>query len=73
LILLFPFVEEGIFARTYLGIMFSIVLLVGAFAARQTRREVMASVLEMQFSQEHTIATSGITLGGQVARIEQWP
>ena len=33
----------------------------------------MASVLEMQFSQEHTIATSGITLGGQVARIEQWP
>lgn len=33
----------------------------------------MASVLEMQFSQEHTTATSGITLGGQVARTEQWP
>ncbi|MCF4994515.1 two pore domain potassium channel family protein [Pseudomonas syringae] len=37
LILLFPFLEEGIFARTLLGIVFSIVLLVGAFAARQTR------------------------------------
>lgn len=38
LILLFPFLEEGLFARTLLGILFSIVLLVGAFAARQTRR-----------------------------------
>jgi hypothetical protein len=38
LILLFPFLEEGIFARTLLGILFSIVLLVGAFATRQTRR-----------------------------------
>ncbi|WP_027924780.1 potassium channel family protein [Pseudomonas sp. URMO17WK12:I12] len=37
LILLFPFLEEGIFARTLLGIVFSIVLLVGAFATRQTR------------------------------------
>jgi hypothetical protein len=41
LILLFPFLEEGIFARTLLGIVFSIVLLVGAFAARQTRRGVI--------------------------------
>jgi uncharacterized membrane protein len=38
LILLFPFLEEGIFARTLLGILFSIVLLVGAFATRQARR-----------------------------------
>ncbi|WP_246217487.1 hypothetical protein [Paraburkholderia panacisoli] len=38
LILLFPYLEEGIFARTLLGILFSIVLLVGAFATRQTRR-----------------------------------
>jgi hypothetical protein len=38
LILLFPFLEDGIFARTLLGILFSIVLLVGAFATRQTRR-----------------------------------
>jgi hypothetical protein len=37
LILLFPFLEEGIFARTLLGILFSTVLLVGAFATRQTR------------------------------------
>ncbi|MBT8769395.1 potassium channel family protein [Metapseudomonas boanensis] len=37
LILLFPFLEEGIFARTLLGILFSIVLLVGALATRQTR------------------------------------
>ncbi|HEJ2226288.1 MULTISPECIES: ion channel [Pseudomonadaceae] len=37
LILLFPFLEEGIFARTLLGILFSIVLLLGAFATRQTR------------------------------------
>ncbi|MGY2339024.1 ion channel [Pseudomonas sp. SDO5532_S415] len=37
LILLFPFLEEGLFARTLLGILFSIVLLVGAFATRQTR------------------------------------
>jgi hypothetical protein len=37
LILLFPFLEEGIFARTLLGIVFSIVLLVGAFATRLTR------------------------------------
>ncbi|PSS58706.1 ion channel [Pseudomonas sp. BBP2017] len=38
LILLFPFLEEGIIGRTLLGILFSIVLLVGAFATRQTRR-----------------------------------
>lgn len=37
LILLFPYLEEGIFARTLLGILFSIVLLVGAFATRQAR------------------------------------
>jgi hypothetical protein len=37
LLLLFPFLEEGLFARTLLGILFSIVLLVGAFATRQTR------------------------------------
>ncbi|WP_374439308.1 potassium channel family protein [Pseudomonas panipatensis] len=37
LILLMPFLEEGIFARTLLGILFSIILLVGAFATRQTR------------------------------------
>ncbi|WP_065761398.1 potassium channel family protein [Pseudomonas defluvii] len=37
LILLFPFLEEGILARTLLGILFSIVLLVGASATRQTR------------------------------------
>src|SRR5258705_5184467 len=41
LILLFPYLEEGIFARTLLGILFSIVLLVGAFATRQTRRGVL--------------------------------
>ncbi|MGJ7513717.1 ion channel [Pseudomonas baetica] len=41
LILLFPFLEEGIFARTMLGILFSMVLLVGAFATRQTRRGVL--------------------------------
>lgn len=38
LILLFPFLEDGIFGRTLLGILFSIVLLVGTFATRQTRR-----------------------------------
>jgi hypothetical protein len=38
LILLFPFLEDGIVARTMLGTLFSIVLLVGAFATRQTRR-----------------------------------
>lgn len=38
LILLFPFLEEGLFSRSALGILFSIVLLVGAFATRQTRR-----------------------------------
>jgi hypothetical protein len=37
LILLFPYLEEGIFGRTLLGILFSIVLLVGAFATKQTR------------------------------------
>ena len=37
LILLFPFLEEGLFARMLLGILFSAVLLVGAFATRQTR------------------------------------
>jgi hypothetical protein len=38
LILLFPYLEEGIFARMLLGILFSVVLLVGAFAAKQTRQ-----------------------------------
>ncbi|POA79707.1 ion channel [Pseudomonas sp. DP16D-R1] len=38
LILLFPFLEEGIFDRILLAILFSTVLLVGAFATRQTRR-----------------------------------
>jgi hypothetical protein len=38
LILLFPFLEEGLMARMSLGILFSTVLLVGAFATRQTRR-----------------------------------
>ena len=38
LILLFPILEEGILARTLLGVLFSIVLLVGASATRQTRR-----------------------------------
>lgn len=37
LILLFPFLEEGIYARTLLGILFSSVLLMGAFATSQTR------------------------------------
>ncbi|MFY0731974.1 potassium channel family protein [Pseudomonas sp. NFX15] len=37
LILLFPFLEEGLIARVVLGILFSAVLLVGAFATRQTR------------------------------------
>ena len=41
LILLFPYLEEGIFARTLLGVLFSIVLLVGAFATRQTRGGVI--------------------------------
>ena len=36
LILLFPFLEEGLLARTLLGLLFSIVLLVGALAIRQT-------------------------------------
>jgi hypothetical protein len=44
LILVFPFLEEGIFARTLLGILFSIVLLVGALATRQTRRGVILKV-----------------------------
>jgi hypothetical protein len=38
LILLFPFLEEGLMPRLSLGILFSTVLLVGAFATRQTRR-----------------------------------
>ena len=38
LILLFPFLEEGIFDRILLAILFSTVLLVGAFATRQTRQ-----------------------------------
>jgi len=37
LILLFPYLEEGLFARTLLGVLFSIVLLIGAFSSRQTR------------------------------------
>jgi hypothetical protein len=38
LVLLFPYLEESIFGRTLLGILFSSVLLVGAFAAKQTRQ-----------------------------------
>lgn len=38
LILLFPYLEEGIFTRTLLGILFSAVLLVGASATTQTRQ-----------------------------------
>ncbi|MGE8163897.1 ion channel [Paraburkholderia sp. NPDC080076] len=38
LIILSPYLEEGIVARTLLGILFSTVLLVGAFATRQTRQ-----------------------------------
>ncbi|CAI8751564.1 Two pore domain potassium channel family protein [Pseudomonas sp. IT-P253] len=41
LILLFPFLEEGITGRISLGILFSTVLFVGAFATRQTRRGVI--------------------------------
>lgn len=41
LILLFPFLEEGIFDRILLAILFSTVLLVGAFATRQTRQGVI--------------------------------
>lgn len=37
LILLFPFLEGGLIARIVLGMLFSAVLLVGAFATRQTR------------------------------------
>ena len=44
LILLFPFLEEGILARTLLGILFSIVLLVGAFATRQSRMGFMLKI-----------------------------
>lgn len=41
LILLFPFLEEGMVDRILLGILFSTVLLVGAFATRQSRRGVI--------------------------------
>jgi len=38
LILVFPLLEEGVVPRTLLGVLFSSVLLVGAFAAPQSRR-----------------------------------
>jgi len=38
LILLFPYLQQGIVGRTLLGILYSIVLLVGAFAATPTRQ-----------------------------------
>ena len=41
LILLFPFLEEGMVDRILLGILFSTVLLVGAFATRQSRHGVI--------------------------------
>ena len=41
LILLFPFLEEGMFDRILLGILFSTVLHVGAFATRQSRHGVI--------------------------------
>lgn len=41
LILLFPFLEEGMVDRILLGILFSTVLLVGAFATRQSRQGVI--------------------------------
>ena len=41
LILLFPFLEEGMVDRILLGILFSTVLLVGAFSTRQTRQGVI--------------------------------
>ncbi|WP_371227560.1 potassium channel family protein [Pseudomonas sp. QE6] len=38
LILVFPYLEEGILPRTLLGVLFSSVLLVGAFAGPQSQR-----------------------------------
>ncbi|MBO9549404.1 ion channel [Pseudomonas sp.] len=38
LVLVFPYLEEGLIARTLLGILFSSVLLVGAFATPHTQR-----------------------------------
>lgn len=44
MILVFPFLEEGLFPRMLLGILFSSVLLVGAFAAPQSRRSLIFKV-----------------------------
>lgn len=44
LILVFPYLEEGLFPRTLLGILFSSVLLVGAFAAPQSQRGLIAKL-----------------------------
>ncbi|MQG95581.1 ion channel [Pseudomonas sp. MN1F] len=53
LILVFPHLEEGLIARTLLGVMFSGVLLVGAFATPQTQRA---------FSLKLGLAVLGISL-----------
>ncbi|MEN5301164.1 ion channel [Pseudomonas sp. TWI628] len=53
LILVFPYLEEGLIARTLLGILFSSVLLVGAFATPQTQRA---------FSLKLGLAVLGISL-----------
>lgn len=44
MILVFPFLEEGLFPRMLLGILFSSVLLVGAFATPQSRRGLIFKV-----------------------------
>lgn len=44
LILVFPFLEEGLFPRTLLGILFSSVLLVGAFATPQSQRGLVVKL-----------------------------
>src|SRR5262249_26062560 len=41
LILLYPYLQEGTFARIALSILFSLVLLGGAFAIRQSRRALI--------------------------------
>lgn len=44
MILVFPFLEEGLFPRMLLGILFSSVLLVGAFATPQSQRGLILKV-----------------------------
>ncbi|MEE9103641.1 potassium channel family protein [Pseudomonas nitroreducens] len=44
LILVFPYLEEGILPRTLLGVLFSSVLLVGAFATPQSQRGLIFKV-----------------------------